>query len=846
MATRDPFAYDDQNIEPSIEETPEGLIIVGEDEIDLTAENDDEGRDVDWDDNLIDLLSSDELALLGSNVISDYDDDVASRKDWQNVYEQGLKTLAPEQDAGSSADAARASKHLSTLIHPVIAEAATEFQAKAIGELFPSQGPVGTIILGDPTEEKMEQAARAAKYMNYQLTEEMEEYFPDHDQMLFHLPLIGHTFKKCYFDEVLGRITSRFVRAENLVVDGNATSLGSALRTTEVLNMNKVEFRRYVVAKFWEDVDTETPQSDNGETLEMQIEGRTSPISQDSGTVTLLEQHRYEDIEDGYEMEMPYIVTVHEDTQQVVAIRRNWEEEDETHAKEVWYVDYKFLPGLGFYGFGLYHLIGGLGRAATGALRSLLDAAAYANMQGGFKLRGRVKGGEVEVAPGEFVDVDAAVDDINKAIMALPFKEPSQTMMALLQYVVEVAKRFANTASTNISDANQNTPVGTTMALLEEGAKVFSAIHKRLHRSQRREFKLIAKLNGIYLPDTYPYLMKEEDQYVLRTDFDDRIDIIPTSDPATFSSTQRIAQAQASLQMATQFPQHHNMHKALERMYKALRTPNFEEILIDPLNTHRMDAATENIAMMMGKPLRAYLDQDHASHLKVLDDWFQRLGPEGQQPFIQGYMSHRAEHLALLYRAEIQNKLASKLPELPDFRDPNAEVKDIDPALDKQISEAAAMLTNIKTDGPLGPPQPPMQKPGQGDPASDPMAAAKLLAEVEMMSIKAKTQADVESKQAKAQSDMQIKQMESQLDMQIERARADAKFQADQMRENMKAEADRNKVKTALDAVYMKAEADIQIARERAQNDMIVERERGRVQAEIARATASAQRSVPE
>jgi len=820
---------DDLTIEhfPDLEEDAEGNFLVVEDD---APDTEDEGRrDADWDDNLIEILDKVDVEALGSEVIEDYTEDLHSREEWQKVYEQGLLTLKPQEGAGNS-NAANNEK-LSQLIHPVIAEAATEFQAKAIGELFPSEGPVGTVILGDVTPEKMEKAERAGNYMNYQLTEEMEEYFPDHDQMLFHLPLIGHTFKKCWHDSVLGRNTSRFVRAENLVVDGNTTSLASALRTTEVLNLNPIEFKRYVTSGFYDDLDIEMPQSDSEDTTEMKVEGRTGGISQDSGTVTLLEQHRYLDIEDEYEIEMPYIVTVHEDTQQVISIRRNWEESDTTHKKEIWYVDYKFLPGLGFYGFGLYHLIGGLGRAATGALRALLDSAAYANMQGGFKLRGRVQGGEIAVSPGQFVDIDATVDDIQKAVMALPFKEPSDTMMQLLSYIVDVAKRFANTASTNISDANQNTPVGTTMALLEEGAKVFSAIHKRLHRSQRQEFKLIAKLNGIYLPDSYPYKMKEKDQFVLRTDFDEEIDIIPTSDPATFSSTQRIAQASAAMQLAETYPQHHNVYAALKRMYKALRIPNEDEILIDPMDVHRMDAATENIAMMFQKPIKAYQDQDHVAHITSLDQWFQSLGPEGQQPYVPGYLSHRAEHLALYYRAQVQAKMAAPLPALPDFRDPNTKIKDLDAQTENQISQATAQLVNQVQ----MPPQPPMQKPGQGDPASDPMAAAKQMAEIESMALQEKTKAQIQTDQMKAQSAMQLAQQKASLDMEIQKFSENAKAEAAMLREKLKSEADREKMNAGIEAIYAKARADMQIARERAENDMKIARERAAVENQVRR-----------
>ena len=805
---------DQFDMEVPMEEQEDGSFLIGtpnEDELGY-----DEGATLrEWDDNLASDMDVKERVRIGSEMLEHFDDDSGAREDWLDVYKDGLKSLKPENvhDSGTV-------HKLSQVIHPMVAEAATQFQARAISELFPPSGPVGTLIIGEPTKETQEQANRVRTYMNYQLTEEMEEYFPDLDQMLFHLPLVGHCFKKSWFDVNLRRITSRFIEAEYLVVEPNATDLETASRYHHQLFIPRHQYREYVQNDFYDEVLPEI-DSQPEQTTVQDIEG-ISPNNEEA-MVELIESHVYYDADEGFG-EVPYIITTHVSSKQVVGIRRNWEEDDPKFRKHVWFTSYKFLPGLGFYGFGLYHVIGGLGKTATGALRSLLDAAAFANMQGGFKLRGRVQGGEIKIAPGEFTDLSASVDDIKKAVMPLPFKEPSPTMMSLLQYVVETGKQYANTVATNISDANQNTPVGTTMALLEENSRVFSAVHKRLHSAQRHEFKVIAKLNGIYLPERYPYRQNSPD-FVLRADFDDRLDIIPVSDPSTFSSTQRISQAQAMLQMATQYPQYHNQYAALRRMYDALRVPNFDEVLINPSNAERLDAVGENTFIMLGKPVKAFEDQDHMAHLTVLDDWYKRLDPQLQQIHGSGYISHRAEHTALFYRAMMQQQMAAPLPPLSGAED---DITPIDPMLDKQISQAAAQIVTENPQPMIGPPPPQI-----GGPENDPLASAKMLAEAEAMSIKAKTQADIESRQLKAQADLKIKMADAQMDMQIELIKLKTRMEETRMREEGRAENDSIKLNAQLDALWEKAETDIGIASMKANQQLDAEALRQQQQQEM-------------
>ncbi len=812
-----PFQIEDElDFEGTIEAQDDGSYLVGD--VDPFAPIEPSLRE--FDDNLVSSLSEKDATTLGSEMVSDYKKDVAARADWLRVYKSGLESLMPEELATSSVPAGASSRHMSKVIHPMIAEAATEFQARAIGELFPPDGPVGTKIVGDATEEIQDQSDRVRNFMNYQLTEEMEEYFPDLDQMLFHLPLVGQTWKKCWFDVNLGRVATQFVEAENFVIEANAKSLRSATRYSEDMYLFRHDFDRYVANGFYDNLDdgvtgdnypTSTTQNIDGVDA-TQEDNDESP----SDLLHFIETHRYLDLEsEEGEPGRPYVVTTHEPTQQIVSIRRNWDEDDTKYRKNTWYVGYRFLPGLGAYGFGLYHVIGGLGKAATGALRALLDAAAFANLQGGFKLKGHVPGGEMEMNPGEFMDISAPVDDIKKAIMPFPFKEPSQAMMLLLQYIVEAGKRFASTTEMNVSDANQNTPVGTTMALLEEGSRVFSAIHKRLHRAQGEEFKLIAKLNGIYLPESYPYRTGSED-FVLREDFDTRVDVIPVSDPATFSSTQRIAQAQATLELSEKYPEFHNKFNAIENMYKALRVPNHDHFLINPENAVRQDAVAENVAMMHQRPVRVFEDQDHMAHITVLDGWFAQVPPDMQQLYMPRFMSHRSEHMSYYYRAQVQAQLHAPLPPIMLDQD---DQQPIPPQLDAQISQAAAQMIMQNPQQPIGPNPP---KPGgpEGE-QQDPMAIARMLAETEAMALQVKTKAGIESDQMKAQSRLQMDWAKHEMDMKIDQIKAQAKADEDRIRAMSDAQSDAKETDQKIRMMWETAHAQIAIAHQKANKAMM-------------------------
>ena len=775
-------------------------VLIGDPELDNIPE-----IDSTFGQNLAEDMSDKELNASASELISYYNNDREARSEWEERYKKGLQTLDPDGGMDESEDE-RATRGLSIVVHPMIAEAATQFNAKAIAELYPSGGPVKTVIVGDPSEELEEQGRRVREYMNYQITQEMPEYFPDLDQMLFHLPLVGQTFKKVWWDSNMDRQCSQFVKAEDFVVAPESKDLYTSPRYTHVIRMPKNDYNRYVQSGYY------LPSNDQGGDLDPsgdtigEIEGvdQYADDVQDN-VMTLLEMHVYhnfedEDDDDENAVAIPYVVTVDYDNENVVSIRRNWKEEDERKLRRDWFVSYKFLPGLGFYGFGLYHLIGGLGKAATGSLRALLDSAAFSNMQGGFKLRGRVSGGEVQVNPGEFVDLDATVDDVNKAIMPLPFKEPSQSLFSLLGYIVEAGQRFASTADLNVGDVNPNAPVGSTVALIEQGSKAFSAIHKRLHYAQGQEFKLLADLNAENLPEQFTFSLIGGDAEVFAADFNERIDIIPVSDPNIFSTAQRIAQAQAVLQMAQSAPEMHDMYAAYKRMYEAIRIPNIDEILVKPEDAPMLDPIDENMSIMYGKPIKAFIEQDHDSHIAVHMQFLQdpslagNPGAAGMQPIL---VAHVAEHIALLYRTRMEASIGVPLPTIPDLRNKDFQFEDINPELDRLISQRAAQVVQ---EAPQMKAIAAIQPKGQ---QQDPLQYAQQLAKLEAESLKARTQSQIASDQAKARSSIEIKKAEAQQKMEIDAAKAQADLQAKVMKleTELQLEREKNQAKIQIEAM---------------------------------------------
>jgi len=805
-----PFAEGAPADDLMIEELPDGDVLIGDPELDDIDESDNG-----FDANLAEEIDARELSAKGAELVSYYENDEAARDDWKSRYKAGLRTLDPDGGLDESEDE-RATRGLSIVVHPLIAEAATQFNAKAIAELYPSGGPIKSVIIGQPDEEIEEQGRRVREFMNYQITQEMPEYFPDLDQMLFHLPLVGQTFKKVWWDVNLDRQCSQFVKAEDFCVAPDSKDLYTSPRYTHIIRMPKNEYNRYVQNGYYlQTTDDGSEDIDPADSVIGEIEG-VDEYDNNDDVITLLEMHLYDlfDGIDGEEMDeddqddnavaLPYCITIDYDNQKIVSVRRNWREDDELKKRRDWFVSYKFLPGLGFYGFGLYHMIGGLGKAATGSLRALLDSAAFANMQGGFKLRGRVTGGDLQVSPGEFVDLDSTVDDVSKAIMPLPFKEPSSSLFNLLGFMVDAGQRFASTADLNVGDVNPNAPVGSTVALIEQGSKAFSAIHKRLHYAQGQEFKMLAALNAENLPDEFTFSRAGAAETIYAADFDDRIDIVPVSDPNIFSTAQRIAQAQAVLQMAQAAPQLHDMYAAYKRMYEAIRVQNIDEILKKPEEAVQMDCIDENMSVMYGKPIRAFIEQDHEAHIAVHMQFLQdpslagNPGAKTMQPIL---IAHIAEHIALLYRLRMQAGVAMELPPLPDFKDPDFKFEDVDPEQDRIISQRAAevvraapQMKQIEAIRGVG-----QQQQEQGNP----LQYAQQLAKLETEALTARTQAQIAADQAKAQSNIQIKQAEAKQDMQIEMAKAQADLQAKvtKLEAELQLEREKNAAKIQMEAM---------------------------------------------
>jgi len=599
-----------------IETEEDGSVMVDFDPDDRRGENDDFYM------NLAEEIPDRELGRIAGELLGEYDANRSSRQDWEDAYSKGLELLGFNYEERSEPF-----RGASGVTHPLLAEAATQFQAQAFNELLPAGGPVRTVVMGADTTAKNQQAQRVRNFMNYYITNVMEEYTPELDQMLFYLPLAGSTFKKVYYDETLGRAVSKFVPAENLIVPYETADLETCPNITQVIRMSLNDLRKRQVSGFYLDIPVHPGQEESNEVQDEinRIDG-FSP-SQIDYDCTLLECHvdldleGYEEVdEDGEEtgIKVPYIVTISLDNGQILSIRRNYREEDELKKKIQYFVHYKFLPGFGFYGLGLIHTIGGLSRTATAALRQLIDAGTLSNLPAGFKARGlRIRDDDDPLQPGEFRDVDAPGGAIRDSLMLLPFKGADQTLFSLLGFVVDAGRRFATITDMKVGDGNQQAPVGTTIALLEQGSRVMSAVHKRLHYAMRLEFKMLARVMAESLPDEYPYSIEGEDSSVKAEDFDDRVDVLPVSDPNVFSQAQRIALAQTKLQLASAAPELHNMNEVFRDMYDALGVRDADRIMkrapVD--EPEPKDPAQENIDALDMMQLHAFEGQDHQAHI---------------------------------------------------------------------------------------------------------------------------------------------------------------------------------------------------------------------------------------
>ena len=649
--------------------------------IEVTSE-DDGGATIDFDpnanlnipgteshfDNLADLLPDDVIDPIGSDLRFQYQDNKTSRKEWEQTYTQGLDLLGFKYE-----NRTEPFQGASGATHPVLAEAVTQFQATAYKELMPADGPVRTQVMGAPNPGKTQQSERVKDFMNYQIMDRMKEYEPEFDSMLFHLPLAGSTFKKVYYDDLLQRAVSKFVPADDVVVPYTATSLADAESITHVIKLPENEVRKQQVSGFYSDIELAKPgvlMQDELKEKERELEG-TKRTGRNPNIYTLLECHVDLDLE-GFEdigpdgeptgIKLPYIVTVDESSTKVLSIRRNFAPNDPKKQRIQYFVHFKFLPGLGFYGFGLIHMIGGLSRTATVALRQLLDAGTLSNLPAGFKQRGvRVKDEASPIQPGEFKDVDAPGGSLKDAFYPLPYKEPSATLLQLMGIVVQAGQRFAAISELQTGEGNQQAAVGTTMALLERGSKVMSAIHKRLYFSMKQEFKLLAKIIATYLPPEYPYDVVGGARTIKQIDFDDRIDILPVADPNIFSMTQRITLAQTELQLAMSNPKMHNLYMSYRKMYEALGVKNIDQVLPPPAPNAPKDPSLENIDALAGKPFQAFPGQDHQAHITAHLNFMATNLVRNNPPIMGALQKNILEHISLMAMEQIQVEFSQEM-----------------------------------------------------------------------------------------------------------------------------------------------------------------------------------------
>ena len=650
-------------------------------------------------DNLAELLPEETLNPLGSELAQNYQEYKASRKDWETSYAKGLDLLGFKYETP-----AQPFQGASGATHPVLSEAVTQFQSLAYKELLPADGPVRTRVIGVQTPQKNDQANRVKEFMNYQLMDVMKEYEPEFDQMLFYLPLSGSAFKKVYYDDLLGRTVSKFVPADDLIVPYNATSLEDAEAVIHRIKISENDLRKQQVAGFYRDIELPRPfnQETEIEKKERMLEGTKRTFNED--IYTLLEFHINLDLEgfedrgpDGQEtgIKLPYIVTVEEGSREILSIRRNYEIADPKKQKIPYFVHFKFLPGLGFYGFGLIHMIGGLSRTATTALRSLLDAGTLSNLPAGFKMRGiRIRDDAQSIQPGEFRDVDAPGGNIKDSFMTLPFKEPSATLLQLMGVVVSAGQRFASIADLQIGEGNQQAAVGTTVALLERGSRTMSAIHKRIYAALKNEFKLMTRVFKLYLPNEYPYDVVGGQRMIKQTDFDDKIDIIPVADPNIFSQAQRISIAQTELQLASSNPQLHNLYAAYRNMYEALGVKNIDAVLRPPPRPMPMDPAVEHIQALGGKPFQAFKGQDHQAHITAHLNFMSTNMARNNPVVMASLQKNIFEHISLMALEQVEMEFQREIVTLQSMQQNPQAMQD--PMMQQQVMDLTMKIESRK------------------------------------------------------------------------------------------------------------------------------------------------------
>ena len=710
--------------------------------------------------NLAENLDERELNTIASELVGNFEDDLDSRNDWFQTYTEGLDLLGINSDSRSQPFVGASGVH-----HPILAEAVTQFQAQAYKEMLPAGGPVDTEVLGMTDNAKLEKANRVKNFMNYQITYKMEEYDPEMDQLLFYLPLSGSAFKKVYYDPAVGRAVARFVKSEDLVVPYYAVDLLTSPRITHVIHMNENELRKLQISGFYRDVDMMSP---GGGLESTEVDDKLDELQGLSRTITdeeftLLEMHvdldleGYEDLDKNDEetgVALPYVVTICKDNNEVLAIRPNYNQKDPMKKKIEHFTHYKFLPGLGFYGFGLIHMMGGLTKSVTAILRQLIDAGTLSNLPAGFKSRGlNIQRHDDPLQPGEWRDVDAPGGRLQDAFLPLPYKEPSGTLATLLGALVDSGKRFAATVENPTGDGNSEAPVGTTVALMEKGQRVMSAIHKRLHYAQRTEFKILKRVFGEFLPPEYPYQVQGASENVFKEDFDNSVDVIPVSDPNIFSMTQRITLAQTQLQMAQAAPDLHDLRESYRKMYIALNIKDIDALLPPEEEVPARDPISEQQSAMTGNPIKAYEFQNHEAYIASHSAFLQNPMIQQNPMATQAIGANIQEHQAMLYKQQIEQAMGQPLPSMEDGQMP--------PEVMNQIAMMAAQATQQVT--------------GQAQAMAQAQAAAQQNPQMEMF----QQQLQLEKEQLMQKSeddarDAQLTAMKTELDAQIKREKIDA------------------------------------------------------------------------
>ena len=773
-----PQGLDALTEEPMIEIEMEPEIEVTELEIDLNPKASD--KDDSFDDNLAEFLDESVLEELASELASDFDDDIGSRKDWMQTYVDGLELLGMKIE-----ERVEPWEGACGVYHPLLSEALVKFQAETMMSTFPAAGPVKTQIIGKETPDKKAAAVRVQDDMNYQLTDVMTEFRPEHERMLWGLGLSGNAFKKVYFDPHMDRQVSLFVPAEDLVVPYGASNLETSERVTHVMRKTENELRRLQVAGFYRDIDLGEPDNVLDE-VEKKIAEKMGFRATTDSRYKLLEMSvdldlpGYEHEEDGKPtgIKLPYIVTVEKGSSKVLAVRRNWEPDDETYQKRQHYVHYGYVPGFGFYCFGLIHLIGAFAKSGTSLIRQLVDAGTLSNLPGGFKARGlRVKGDDTPISPGEWRDVDVPSGTIRDNLLPLPYKEPSQTLMALLGQIVDEGRRFANTADLQISDMSANSPVGTTLAILERTLKVMSAVQARIHYSMKQELKLLKGIIAAYTPEDYDYQPTEGSRKAKRSDYDD-VDVIPVSDPNASTMAQKIVQYQAVMQLAQQSPQLYNMPLLHRQMLDVLGIKEAAKLVPMEEDQKPTDPVSENQNVLMMKPVKAFMYQDHQAHIMVHMSAMQdpkimsllQNNPMAQQ-LQSAMMAHVNEHLGFEYRKQIEEQLGMSLP---PQKDESGEDINMDPEVEARLAPLLAQAAQRLLAGNM---QQAAQQQAQKQ-AQDP------LVQIQQQELQIK-QGDLQRKVAKDQTDAQIKQEQLALDAQ--RQKIDALKAVTQMQNDKQA-----------------------------------------------------------